>query len=328
MTRQRGFTLIEMAVVLVIIGLVIGGGLMSIGPILDRTHSNQTNTNLDQAESALVLFVIRNNRLPCPADGSFLNNNAFYGMENGGAAPPTANGACTVALTNAVIPWRTLGLDDSYSVDGWGNRFAYFPANAQFGGTDTLVDNSSGVTAACGADPTGATCTLCLSRTTGAASASSRATLCDPTVPGATTTGLSPSYPYGNYLPVYVAAQNPTSELTTPQPVVPITTANTNVAQAGGRAAYVLISHGRSGLYSWAKGGKQIKTQPSDGYVTKAFNETGTAGPAGIGFVQGPTVGSWPPGPGTNAVYFDDIVRWRTPAMIIQLCGSGACGNP
>ncbi|MHB1207872.1 MAG: hypothetical protein ACYCZX_20070, partial [Rhodospirillaceae bacterium] len=31
----------------------------------------------------------------------------------------------------------------------------------------------------------------------------------------------------------------------------------------------------------------------------------------------------------TNAAaHFDDIVRFRTAPMIIQLCGANACGNP
>jgi len=95
------------------------------------------------------------------------------------------------------------------------------------------------------------------------------------------------------------------------------------VAQAGGRAAYVLISHGRTGWYGWNKAGSQI-VPPAASYLVKKYNSNGSAGPAAsLGFVQGSPVlinGS--------AAYFDDIVRWRAPAFLIQTCGSGSCGNP
>ncbi len=326
-----------MAFVLAVIGLLVGGGLFAIGPVLDQTHKNQTITNLDQIENALVLFAIRNNRLPCPADGSQTSGIGTYGQEVTQSAVGSTTDACVVTAINSVIPWRSLGLDEVYSLDGWGNRIAYFPANvfspAQFTGVDTLVDSATGFTPGTSCF-NNASCTTCLARTTGntapttqSSTSSTRETICDPTA-NSSTPGLTPSYPYGNYLAVYVAANPYGAELTTPQPgngASAITTPQL-AAQAGGRAAYVLISHGKSGWYGWNRSGRQIQP-PGPGYTIKTYNAAGTAGPAGgLGFVQGTPIGGWPPNGYGN--YFDDIVRWRSPAMIIQLCGSGACGNP
>lgn len=387
MTNQRGFTLIEMSIVLALVGLIVGVGIFSVGALTDRGKLIQTNTNLDQAEAALALFVTRNNRLPCPADGSLAIGAANYGVEQVTSAVGNVPQSCPIAPSNSVLPWITLGLDEGTSADGWGRRLSYIPAGAQANSgwnslvdpglpgsgasaTATLTSNrisaitmiSSGsgytsdttvsfiggggsgtesttiLTPSSGAFISGPIAPLptvnylsppnvvfhsagCLSRTSGITN-TGRSTRCDP-APQA----LAPSYPYGNYIAVYSILGNASStELTRAQPVGTID--STTVATAGGRAAYVLISHGQSGWYGWQKGGGQIMPPAGTVPVLKQFNSAATAGVAGIsqGFVQGTPQGVLRNGPTAN--YFDDIVRWRTPAMIIQLCGAGACGNP
>jgi prepilin-type N-terminal cleavage/methylation domain-containing protein len=305
--RQKGFTLIEMAIVLVIVGLLVGGGLAAIGPALEQTRSTTTKVNMDQAESALLLYVIRNNRLPCPADGSLPNTDSNYGLEKSlsGSSPAICD-TSVVAIDHSVLPWKTLGIDEQYSLDGWNRRLSYIPAGGQTApGLYSLVDNGT---------PVG-----CLYRNVTGATV--RNNYCD-----INAQGLTPSFPYGNYIAVYATStQSPFygNELTLPNP-------SGNAAQAtvsgyGGRAAYVLISHGKSGLYGWNKGGVQVADPLGTGNTSlKSLNSTGTAGTSGnLGFIQGT-----PQGQAGSSILFDDYVRWRSAAMLIQLCGSGACGNP
>lgn len=144
---QRGFTLIEMAIVLAVFGLLVGGGLVAMTPLLERTRLKQTAANLDQIEQALQLFFIRNNHLPCPANGGLASSAAGYGRENGSAIPPSSG--CTIAPANGIVPWNTLGLPEDVSYDGWSRRISYVVAddyNSTFtSGAVSAADDSAHV---------------------------------------------------------------------------------------------------------------------------------------------------------------------------------------
>jgi prepilin-type N-terminal cleavage/methylation domain-containing protein len=270
---NRGFTLIELSMVFLVIGLIVGGGVIAIGPTLDKTRRNVTVNTLDQVESSLVLFAIRSNRLPCPADGSLPPNDSNYGVEQ-----PSGGGTCSVAISNSVIPWITLGLDEGYSLDGWGNRLSYVPSGAQVASWPLVTGGTPG--------------TL-----------------------GSNIYRSGTTYPTGPFITVTdVLSSN----------------AITN-ATGNDQAAYVLISHGKSGWYGWPKASGSTPVSqfaPTVAEAGKACNNDPVDCAIGTAptFVSGSQVGKYPPA--GNAAYFDDIVRWRSPAFIIQLCGSGACGNP
>lgn len=143
---SRGMTLIEMAIVLVVIGLVVGGGLSIVGPIRNAERTASTNQNMDVIEKALVAYVIQNGCLPCPADGSLVstNGNAGRPLDNSGSpytgCAATACWAATAAnVPNAVIPWKALGLGERQASDAWGNRLRY-----RVGGTATSYNSSTG----------------------------------------------------------------------------------------------------------------------------------------------------------------------------------------
>lgn len=64
----QGFTLIELSIVLVIIGLIIAtAGTISRG-FLDSAERRQNQADLDEAKEAIFDYASRRSRLPCPGD--------------------------------------------------------------------------------------------------------------------------------------------------------------------------------------------------------------------------------------------------------------------
>ncbi len=116
----RGFTLIELAIVLAILGLLLGGGSMLLQPLLDNNRRNETKARLKVIEDALVLYAATNYDLPCPSDPALGPGSASNGVE---ATPGSAS--CSSTMASGGVPWRTLGLSESDVVDGWGRRISY-----------------------------------------------------------------------------------------------------------------------------------------------------------------------------------------------------------
>jgi prepilin-type N-terminal cleavage/methylation domain-containing protein len=149
-TTLRGFTLLEMAVVLVIVGFLLGGLLTSLSTLQARQREDKTLTQLDEIREALITFAAINRRLPCPATAATADTVVGAGREQA----PIATG-CTGGPVG-VVPWVTLGLQQT---DAWGRRFTYrvtpafsrtAPAIGLLSSGDNTVQNRALVTAAAG----------------------------------------------------------------------------------------------------------------------------------------------------------------------------------
>jgi len=81
--RLRGFTLLEMSIVLVIIGVVVGGGMTIFSASLQKRQLQETQFKLKAIQKALLDFRIANNRLPCPADVTRPLTDNYFGVEAG-----------------------------------------------------------------------------------------------------------------------------------------------------------------------------------------------------------------------------------------------------
>lgn len=70
---RSGFSLVEMAVVLVILGYLLSGLLPSLSARYEASKMNDAKTQLSEIKLAIIGFALANRRLPCPditGDGS------------------------------------------------------------------------------------------------------------------------------------------------------------------------------------------------------------------------------------------------------------------
>jgi hypothetical protein len=96
--------------------------------VLVNSREKATRTKLESIKTALSTFLVRNNRLPCPADRTLAAGAAGNGVE--GATPGTCTGAATSGaapdiVKTGAIPWASLGIAEEASLDAFGNRFTY-----------------------------------------------------------------------------------------------------------------------------------------------------------------------------------------------------------
>lgn len=128
-TFAHGFTLTEMAVVLVIIALLIGGMILPLASQDDIRRSNETQATLRNVLETLTGYALVNGRLPCPAwDGSGADATNTLGRESFAVSGTAANGICG-HFHDGYIPAVDLGVgpvdSQGFLLDAWGNRIRY-----------------------------------------------------------------------------------------------------------------------------------------------------------------------------------------------------------
>lgn len=108
-SRAKGFTLVEMAIVLVVVGLLVSAFIAPLSAQRNLRDYSEVKTDLEQVREALYGYAIINGRLPCPttqADPVAVG----YGEAAATCAAPTSEG---------YLPWKTLGVRE---IDNWGTR--------------------------------------------------------------------------------------------------------------------------------------------------------------------------------------------------------------
>jgi prepilin-type N-terminal cleavage/methylation domain-containing protein len=117
--RRRGFTLIEMSIVLLILGLVIAGLLGPLETQIEARDRRQTLDTLNQVSEALYGYALTHGRLPCPDQDGDGMPDPVYNPADRSTAICLRGG---VATNEGFLPWAELGTPQA---DAWGNRFRY-----------------------------------------------------------------------------------------------------------------------------------------------------------------------------------------------------------
>ena len=114
--QTEGFTLAEMAIVLVIFALLIGGMIIPLSTQVEMRDISETNKTLSEIKESLIGYAASHSAsengkpyFPCPD------------TDNDGKENRLVSGSgCTLA--EGGLPWSDLGIGRQ---DSWGNRFRY-----------------------------------------------------------------------------------------------------------------------------------------------------------------------------------------------------------
>ena len=139
---QRGFSLVEIAVVLVIVGLALGTGIAILQSKIKQGQIDASKERVEVIQKALVAYFSQNSRLPCPAAPGIVRGAAGYNAErttlvlglltctNGTGLTNNIGGAMPAGASRGTVPCQTLGVPEEACTDAWGSRFTYVVTNA------------------------------------------------------------------------------------------------------------------------------------------------------------------------------------------------------
>lgn len=129
-TGSKGFTLIEMSVAIMIIGLMIAPAMYLYGQKLKVEKIEQTKDAMKWAEMSMADYYSMYARYPCPASTIAQPGDANYGREDCSATPVgvvtvMSNTVPAVEIMIGSVPFRQMNLQEQQSYDGYGNRLTY-----------------------------------------------------------------------------------------------------------------------------------------------------------------------------------------------------------
>lgn len=112
--RHAGFSLVEMAIVLLIAGIMMGAGLSLLSVKQEAAKWDTSRKNQEAIKQALINYLGKNKRLPCPTT-----------VASGGAAAPPP----PCPSYSGIVPYYELGLTRNAVLDGWENYITYVVAS-------------------------------------------------------------------------------------------------------------------------------------------------------------------------------------------------------
>lgn len=117
--RDSGFTLLEISIVILIIGLLLSGLLAPLSARIEQEERRNTAEQLDEIQQTLYGFALKNNHLPCP-DCTNTSSDCSGFTANDGLEDRLSDTSCAAEMGD--LPWATLGVKGR---DAWGNIFTY-----------------------------------------------------------------------------------------------------------------------------------------------------------------------------------------------------------
>lgn len=146
-STKQGFSLTELAAVLLIVGLLISYSVKLLGDTVSTIKYSDTKKKLVEIKQSLSKFYLANGRLPCPAQLNLKAGDTDYGIEIYSETFSGGTGGCDRTVTPAnsaappytlaidagggrwirqgALPIKALGLANDLGYDAYGNKFTY-----------------------------------------------------------------------------------------------------------------------------------------------------------------------------------------------------------
>ena len=133
--QQSGFSLVELAVVIIVVTLLLGSLLIPLATQVENRRYNETEKQLEHIREALIGFALAKRYLPCPAKSD------SDGTEDRTGTVCTDPGTGTKRV--GFVPWVTLGVTQ---YDAWDNliRYSVDPTFAQSDPASFFALNDTG----------------------------------------------------------------------------------------------------------------------------------------------------------------------------------------
>ena len=131
-----GFTLLEMSIVVLILGILLVGGINLHLSIVELSEKNLSSDRIYIVDKAIREYVLKNLHLPCPSNILLPETDKNY-EENFGKELRNSDGECSIPSTEeggyfkhddyiaGGVPTKVLELPSEYAEDAWGNRILY-----------------------------------------------------------------------------------------------------------------------------------------------------------------------------------------------------------
>jgi prepilin-type N-terminal cleavage/methylation domain-containing protein len=116
-SQEAGFTLVEMAIVIAIAGIIVTFVVSALGGSTQVRRESQSRDKMEIIAKAIGNRIIQNLGAPCPSDPAVAQTAATFGQ---------ARAACaSAALSEGLVPFQSLGLPVEMAKDGWGRFMTY-----------------------------------------------------------------------------------------------------------------------------------------------------------------------------------------------------------
>lgn len=127
--NQAGFSLLEISISLIIIGLIGGFGLSALTAHYQNKSIQITKENQENAMKMLAVYVMKTGGLPKPSGATLTGEQRGF---QGGAHEEQG-------IAIGILPYKTLGIPEKVAKDGWNRYFTYAMSSNLFHHPSTLT---------------------------------------------------------------------------------------------------------------------------------------------------------------------------------------------